>query len=273
MTLKFDGLANFTPTEKPEDFKVTVNKGTAVDDTSTLEITVKIVCGDNEASKTVAAEKGVAEFKINDFSKAKFTEVAKDASCKATATAEGATKGEESITATDKITPPATEFKVAANGLITVPSAGKVILKSMTGKTCAAHLVKWPSSNAVTTATVADTGGIDSGDLYLVGANAKANCEVTMAGNVKADVSAYAPTALAGVAKANGSADGKLNITHSTDKTFTWYVKSTADTPVTFTPSSGSVDGAAAEKDIPNMPANLANVEVWIKHSGGVQML
>ena len=67
LILKFDGLANFKPTEEPADFKVTVYKGSVADNTSTLEITVKITCGDDEASKKVNAVAGVATFKASDF--------------------------------------------------------------------------------------------------------------------------------------------------------------------------------------------------------------
>ena len=274
LTLKFDGLANFKPTEKPEDFKVTVNKGTAVDDTSTLEITVKIVCGDNEASKTVAAEKGVAEFKINDFSKAKFTDVAKDASCKATATAEGATEGSKEFKAAETGNG-AGAAGIDGTGLIT--GSGTVKLVNKGTETCGAHLVKWTTSgtNHTAVSNAAGGDGLDLPNVYLSGAaDVNTKCEVTVAGTKVTIAAAMYPATAAKLAveKAATSDPGKLNFEYANSMTFTWALEAASGSP-TFTPSSGSVSGEKEEIPVAGITANHANANIWIKHSGGVQKI
>jgi len=275
LILKFDGLADFEVDDSPADFKVGVYKGSVADNTSTLEITVEIVCGDNKASKTVAAEKGVAEFKIDDFSKAKFTDVAKDASCKATATAEGATKGEKSITATDD-PDTGTGPNLVATGLIT--GSGKVKLMNKESETCGAHLVKWTASSGSHTVVTQAVGGsgLDLPNVYLSGEDANTKCKVTVAGTEVTIAAANYPATSLGVNKKATSAAATLTFTGAANKAFDWFLEAT-DNSVTLGKTSGSVASSADAEEtvtgVTSMTADHGNVNIWIKHTGGIEKL
>lgn len=165
----------------------------------------------------------------------------------------------------------AAELGIKANGMITAPSGGKVKLTAMTGKTCAAYLVKWMTSGGTCTAKSqgVDGDGLDLPNVYLSGANAKVNCEV-MVGTEKVDISAYTHTSV-GIAKATSSAAGKLKFDYDDDEIFDWFLETTDG--ATLNPASGSVDGEAQEIDVDGIAANHGNVNVWIKHSRGIEKL
>ena len=269
LSLKFDGLADFKPTGTPEDFKVSVYKGASVDDESTLEITVKIVCGDNEASKTATAAAGVANFKINDFSKAKFAEVDKDDSCKATATAEGDLSKEHSFKATDASG--AASLTIGAGGKITAPTGSKV---KISGTSCNAYVVKWTSDTAVTTADKMHTTGLDAGaDLYLSGV--ATGCTLTAGTATLNTFTGYSPAT--GFAHAETREAGKLALAYQGDKKYNWHVKyEGTDSGVSGFPKGGAVDPAQAaseKEEVENFTTTATDWEVWIKHDGGVQKL
>lgn len=270
LTLKFGtDLANFEHGTEPKAFKVSVYKGDAVDEESTLEITVKIVCGEAEASKAKAADEGVANFTPADFGgteRINFKTLTKGTKCTATATAAGATAGEKKFESADAAGGDTPALTVAKNGMITAEHAPAGAMVKLSKCTAAdATLVKWTSSG-VTFADKDHATGLAPGDLYLSGDDA--GCEVMM-GVVKANLDIYDPADDFGVGKAATSGADMLVFTHDDDKTFDWFLESTD----TLQATQGSVDGAQA--NIPNtgITANHSNVEIWIKHTGGVEKL
>lgn len=177
-------LANFDHTKKPNDFTVTVNKGDAKDAASTLEVTVEIVCGEGADAKTAkkakAADKGVASFKVDEFTDIKFNELGKGTECTATATAEGATEGEKEFEVNDPDAPAGQPgIAVTDAGMVTV-TGGTVNLK-LEGCGDEVFLISWANDGTV---NVAPDAGLahNAPGLFVVGNAEAAGCKLTSGG-------------------------------------------------------------------------------------------
>ena len=256
-------LANFDHTKKPKDFKVSVHKGDAPDEESTLEITVEIACGTGtdapKASHKVKAAEGVASFTISNFEgegKINFAGLDKGTECTATATAAGATKGEKEFEVNDPDAPAAQPgITVDEHGRVTV-SGGTVNIKL---EDCGneVFLISWANDGAV---SVAGAAGLahDAPGLFVVGDASAADCKLSSGALEQTTLADYeeggAQLTVTGETLTVGGNTGETKVTIHT---------SAAD------PQSPTTKGVMYQES--SKPTIAATNVVWVKDDNGVR--
>lgn len=283
LSLKFADLANFVTTQKPKNFKVSVYKGDAVDDKSTLKIKVEIACGaDHKASTEKDAVKGEASFTADDFGGndgIDFTKLPKGTKCKASATADGATAGSKDFEPADEEGGD-DAITVETNGLIKITSDGTVKLASCTNN--ATSLVKWTTDATAQTnphtVEAAASFVMKKADANVYLSGDKAGCKVTLGTDDEADLSRYtAPAGDKAIMRGTLGADAQTSgfsptWTGGGTKTFQWYAKKGSDDPLSGTLAQAQPTATKVEV---NGMLNAHNNEwvIWVKNTDGIQKL
>ena len=269
LTLKFDGLADFKEGADLAEFKVGVYDGSVADDKSTLEITVKITCGDDEASKKANAVAGVATFKASDFDDIDFTTVVKGKKCSVAATAEGATENKKEVTVLDKTAPAATGLTITDKGKITAPAGSTVTISG-----CDAHIVKWASAAAsMAVANKDSTTGLAAGDdLYLAGA--ATGCTLTAGSKTLNTFTNYTAADAFGATTIDTDAEFKPAWTtpNTDDRDFKWFAYSSATMK-----ASGDETGHSTTNPVDEVTGltntNKATWKIFVLYNGSVEQI